>query len=127
MKRTPLRRKTPLARGTSSLKRTPMKRVGKRTLAWDSMRRKLKVAFQRAGITTCELQMDGLCWWNDGLGFAHSRKRRNIPPGSPLLAECALACNYCHDIAEKMPESEMRSLILVVISERKVPVVVKLD
>ncbi len=62
MKRSgPIKRKQPMARGSSSLKRTPMKRVGKRMLAWAAVWRKLKPAFEKAGIKSCEIRYPG-CW-----------------------------------------------------------------
>lgn len=95
--------------------------AGKKTKAWDAARAKLKTAFKRAGITTCELAHPG-CWRDNALGFAHSRKRRNIPPGSPLLFEVALACNACHDRIEILPEEEMREVVRGVIKARRVAV-----
>ena len=76
------------------MKRSPLKRLGKKGLAWEKVRRELKVKFQRAGITTCEIRGHG-CWYDNGLGFAHAKKRRNLGPGE--LSVVALACCVCHD------------------------------
>lgn len=65
MKRTPFQRKVAL------------RRVGKKTAEWDRVRAKLKPRFARAGIVRCEVMLPG-CWRDNGLGFAHSKKRRNV-------------------------------------------------
>lgn len=125
MKRTPLRRKTSLARGTKRLQqRTPMKKVGKRTLTWQALWRKLKPAFVLAGITTCEIRYRG-CWFDQGLTPAHSLKRRNATTPE-LLAEVVIGCLHCHRIAELLKEAEMAAVVRGIIAARKVPVVVDL-
>ena len=75
--------------------------------------------FQRAGITTCEIRGYG-CWYDNGLGFAHAKKRRNLGPGE--LSVVALACCVCHDRIEILPEQEMAAIVMRVIDSRKSPV-----
>lgn len=105
MKRTPLQRKTAL------------RRVGKKTSEWDSLRAKLKVRFERAGITTCEVRLPN-CWRDNGLGFLHRLKRRNVTtPGE--LERVALGCNRCHDALEILPEMEMARRIDTIIDARE--------
>lgn len=116
MKRSALLRKTPLRRGK------PLRKAGKRVNAWKAMVRKLKPAFFEALIVTCEIKLLG-CWGAHGLGFAHSLKRRNIPPGSPLLAEVVLGCNHCHGIIELLPENEMATVVRGIIATREVQIV----
>lgn len=117
-----LTRRVPLKRTAFKRKAgTAMKRAGKKTNEWERVRGLMKVEFQRAGITVCELQEPG-CWRDNGLGFAHSRKRRNIPRGSRLLEECVLACNACHDILEGRSETMMEVWVLRVIQDRRTPV-----
>jgi hypothetical protein len=94
---------------------------GKKTRAWDAVRAKLKVAFADAGITSCELGLAG-CWRDNALGFAHSLKRRNIPRNSPLLEECILACNTCHDKIELLQEVAMAEVVRGTIKARRVAV-----
>lgn len=126
LKRSPLARKTPLRRTgfkrqqSTPLKRTPMKRVGKKTREWDTVRADLKKRFAAAGITECELKRPG-CWRNNGLGFAHSLKRRNIT-NPENLREVVLACNVCHDQIEALPELDMMGVVVTVIRARKVAV-----
>jgi hypothetical protein len=102
------------------MKRTPLKKLGKKGLAWEKCRRELKVKFQRAGITTCEIgELYPGCWIDNGLGFAHARKRRNLKPGE--LSVVILACNSCHDNLELLPESEMAKIVLDIIARRSNP------
>lgn len=125
-RRTPLRRTGRLQSRVGLARRTPIKKAGKKTKAWDGMRRKLKTAFARAGITVCEAQVNSECWGDNLLGFAHTLKRRNITTPQQL-AEVILACNNCHDILEGLGESAMQDSIREIISQRKVPVVVDLS
>lgn len=101
------------------MKRTALKRLGKKGLAWEKVRRELKVRFERAGITSCEARGYG-CWNDSGLGFAHKKKRRNLGPGE--LSEVALLCNICHDRIELLPEIEMAAIVTQIIDSRKSPV-----
>jgi hypothetical protein len=91
-------------------------RPGKRTKEWARIRAILKPRFERAGITECEFGFVG-CWHDNGLGFAHIDKRRNLSLEELWIV--ALACNLCHDILEIMPRKEMRPLILNIIVSRK--------
>ena len=126
-RKTPLRAKKPwdrkgkpLERKTALTAKKPINRAGKKTKAWYACRAKLKTRFMRAGITTCELQYEG-CWHDDGLGFAHSKKRRNITT-EEQLEEVILSCSSCHDRVEAKPESEMAAIIRAVIAARPVEV-----
>lgn len=101
------------------MKRTKLKRLGKKGLAWEKVRRELKVKFQRAGITSCEIRGYG-CWGDNGLGFMHAKKRRNLGPGE--LSVVCLGCCICHDRAELLPEQEMTALVMQTIASRRVPV-----
>lgn len=98
------------------IRKKPMNRVGKRTQEWERVRRKLKVKFEAAGITTCEFEFQE-CWWNQALGFAHTDKRRYI--GVNEMEEVALACNPCHAILELLPREQMKTEILSVIRNRE--------
>lgn len=94
-----------------------MKRAGKRTLAWEKERDKLKTQFYSWGITECEVRYPGVCWRHNALGFAHIRKRRFLKPNE--LGEVCLACNPCHDILESLPHDLMEAEIKSVIAARK--------
>lgn len=96
--------------------RKPMKRRGKKTEAWEKVRRALKPRFEKVGITQCEIRIAG-CWMDNGLGFAHAKKRRNLGPGE--LSIVALSCNHCHDIIEALPEEDMGRIVMQKIKERK--------
>lgn len=111
--------------------RAPLRKLGKKGKAWNEARRKLKDAFLAAGITSCELRaairrtipaarLD--CWRDNGLGFAHTHKRRNITTPEGLL-EVALSCNNCHDFVEGLKENEMAAIIRNAIARRQTPVV----
>ncbi len=95
------------------MKRSPMNRRGKKVRAWDSARAKLKVKFAAAGIMTCELRW-GDCAFDNYLGFAHAQKRRNVKDLSVVI----LACNFCHDQLEIMPN--MERIVMTVIVAREV-------
>lgn len=94
-----------------------MLKPGKRTKAWESTRRKLKVAFECAGIVECELKWPG-CWRDNSLGFAHHKKRRNLKPEE--LTIVILACSAeCHRKLELLPEKEMEQIVLTTIANRE--------
>jgi hypothetical protein len=58
------------------------------------------------------------CWWDNGLSFAHTKKRRNLIGNE--LEIVALACAPCHAKLEIMPEKRMTDVILTVIGNRVV-------
>lgn len=94
-----------------------MKRRGKRTAEWENIRRKLKVRFERVGITTCEIKYPQ-CWRNDGLSFVHTRKRRFLK--GKELERCALGCAACHTAVEGLPHAEMEAVVENIIANRPV-------
>lgn len=95
-----------------------IRRAGKKTLHWEKTRKELKIRFERVGITTCEMRTIG-CWIDNGLGFAHRLKRRNITTQDEL-ERVALLCNSCHDKLEEGPEQRMADCIDVLIERRPV-------
>ncbi len=100
--------------------RKSLKRVGPNNW-WEKLRVEMKAAYMRAGIATCEYRSGG-CWRDDGLGFAHSLKRRNIKTDAEKK-ETILACNYCHEMIESMSEEWMNRTVKRIISQRKTPVI----
>lgn len=106
----PLHRRAPLRR------HVPLNRRGPKTKDWERVRRELKCEFRARGITECELQFPG-CWRDEGLTFAHRRKRRHITDEAELR-RVALACLPCHTVAELQGEAKMFRLINSVIERR---------
>lgn len=92
-----------------------MKRSGKKTKAWDAIRRVLKKRFAAAGVTTCEIGED-FCVRDNYLGFAHAKKRRNC--SAKDLWTVILACASCHSVIELLPEAEMKKAVLAIIAKR---------
>lgn len=95
----------------------PMKKRGKRTLAWEACRRKLKREFEAAGITACEN-----CGGTYNLGFAHRFKRRFITTAEELRT-VALLDQRCHDRFERIGHYAMFHGITRIITDagRTVP------
>src|SRR5690242_19042046 len=85
-------------------KRKPLNKRGVKTDAWERTRDELKIRFERAGITQCELQYPG-CFRNNFLSFAHSKKRRYITSQEDLEI-VALLCQKCHHTVEYRPDME---------------------
>lgn len=98
--------------------KTPMKRKGKKTLAWDKVKRELKPQFERAGITTCELRRKQ-CTGNYFLTWAHRVKRRFITTDAEL-STVVLACVNCHLEIEIMSHAAMKREVDSVIARREV-------
>lgn len=115
-----LRRRTPLrAKPDTEKARKPAFKKGPKTKQWDSDRAKLKVVFERAGITRCELQISSDCKRDDFLGFCHSKKRRFVLTQADREEVC-LGCVVCHDAIEILPT--MQAIVLRVIRDRETPV-----
>lgn len=99
--------------------------AGKKTRQWNATRAKLKVRFERAGITRCEFPMevhDGMsCGSTFAMSFAHRFKRRNITTQEELET-CALLCERHHSGLELLKEAEMRARITDIIAARETPV-----
>lgn len=98
------------------VKRVRIQSRGKKTKAWEKERRKLKIQFERNGITSCELRYEG-CWGDRALGFLHLRKRRHLKPEE--LSIVVLGCNPCHDKVEILPECQMYEILSGVIESRE--------
>lgn len=94
-----------------------MKKRGKKTDQWDRIRRQLIIRFQLVGLTYCELQYQG-CWRDNGLTFAHRKKRRLCDEDE--LHICVMACQHCHDKVEYIGHEAMFQVIQEVIENRSV-------
>lgn len=67
---------------------------------WQRVRdNELVPQFQEWGITTCELKIPNHCTNSMYLGFAHTKKRRNIYTTDDLR-RVVLACSGCHSVVE---------------------------
>lgn len=115
-----MRRASPLRQDARQRPSAPRKasipKLGRKGKEWAATRAKLKVRFQRAGVTRCEH-----CGTDNGLGFAHRRKRRNITTQAELET-VALLCNEFHDWLEALPEEKMGRSIDAIIAARETPV-----
>jgi hypothetical protein len=90
--------------------------MANKTREWQDAKRVLKPAFEKAGITFCELRLDKSCWGSVGLSWAHSKKRADIEDDE--LYEVVVACAYCHTIIEGMPKEKMTKLVRGIIAKR---------
>lgn len=116
-RRTPLKAKKAMKRSQKPMKRKRICLwVGKKTREWMTVRARLKRKFVAAGITSCELGYPG-CWKDEGLGFAHGRKRRHLK-GDEIETLTILACNPCHDRIETLSAPAMLAIVKSVIAER---------
>lgn len=105
------------------MKRTPLRRAGKKTLEWAKVRKELKIEFEASGVTTCQFRLED-CWNDNGLSFAHAVKRSRLKadskPGEPThIKTVALACPTCHTRIEMMKPSEMEAIVTTAYHSRK--------
>lgn len=89
---------------------------GKKTRAWEATRRNLKVRFEAAGITRCEL-----CGGTFALSWGHRYKRRFITTQEELET-VALLDQACHTRIEAMSHAEMKRIVDEIIAARETPV-----
>ena len=94
-----------------------MRRLGKKGLAWAATRKRLRVRFEKAGITKCEIELPG-CWYDYSLGFAHGKKRDNLTREELETLVC-LGCGACHTVIEGLKERLMYLIVKGIISERE--------
>lgn len=81
------------------MKRTPIRRAGKRTVAWQKDREALIPEFISRGITSCEAILDGDCAGRLYTHFAHRHQRWWYIRRPHLLGkinQVILACDPCH-------------------------------
>lgn len=98
------------------MKKTALRRVGRKGAEWQAAWRELKPKLERAGVTRCEFRYEG-CWNRNGLTPAHSLKRRNITTPEQLR-EVAIACFICHAKLELLHEPEMTKAVQQAIAAR---------
>ena len=102
------KRKTPLRGKTAFLKRSPLRKIGKKGKANQKANREIDREIAKHDIRHCEAGLRG-CLVAFALTRAHSKKRRNIS-GSEIT-EAIYACVHCHDIIEGWPEEEMTAFV----------------
>lgn len=61
---------------------------------WNTARKKLKEEYEKRGIVSCEVGLDG-CWKGNALSFAHRYKRRD-PRCTHDYKGTILCCIPCH-------------------------------
>lgn len=69
----------------------------------------------------CELGLEGTCWIDNALSFAHSKRRRFIADEDDLR-EVALVCTPCHDVLDALPHEDTLAVVRDIIAKRKVRV-----
>jgi predicted metal-binding protein len=88
------------------MRRTPLRRIGKRGRINIEANKILKKIYQKKGIDRCEIKFVG-CLSNFTCAFAHKHKRNWYYDKPELLSsfdETVLACVNCHDKIEKNKE-----------------------
>lgn len=91
-------KRTPLKRGTSQLKRTPLRKVGKKgkeTLKYKDLVKKMDLP------KSCEIKLSG-CLGSMYLTIAHKHKRSHYKTAEELadIKEIIIACVNCHETIE---------------------------
>lgn len=79
-------------------RKTPIKRLGKKTLEWIKARDRLTKIYHNKDIVICEVKLTG-CWYDNALNFAHKFKRSD-PRCRHTFKQTLLACNPCHSKIE---------------------------
>lgn len=87
---------------------------------WNKVRKELVKEFEKAGITKCEIGLPD-CTRDNFLGFAHTKKRRNVTD----LKRVVLACAACHEKIEyccfRWTGVRMEPYLESIIKNRKYP------
>lgn len=95
-------RKAPLKRGTSQMKRTAMKKIGKTGKANTNSRKVIADIAERHQMKTCEIRLPN-CMRTWPLAPAHRHKRSWYKGNADKLADIkqwVTACQVCHDQIE---------------------------
>ena len=98
------------------LRRSPLKRNGRRTNDWRKVWRFLKAEFEKRNITYCEF---GFIEHECG-GFltpAHSKKRRMMQ-GTDIYAVALSCVNFHRQLDEGMSHEQMEQIVMQAISNR---------
>lgn len=98
------------------MRRSHIRKMGARGREWEACRKRLKVRFERAGITRCENCNDAFA-----LGFAHRLPRRDIATPEEL-ERVALLCQRCHATVDLGSRDDTTARIDEIIARREVAV-----
>lgn len=108
-----------------------IKKVGKKTKAWEATKKELKPEYEKKGITFCEIgkyvnkylfkyrSLIANNRHNFFLNYAHGDKRNNLKQGE-LKDLQVLSCIDCHTFIEKLPHEEMRKIVEDIIKKREI-------
>ncbi len=99
------------------MKRSPLNRRGKKTVQWEHIRRELKVAFARVGITACEICLPQ-CWNNYALSFCHTKRRADCTVKD--LERVVLGCAACATAFHGMNKHEEEAALEKIIAAREI-------
>ncbi len=103
------------------MRRTALRRNGKRSLKRLAMNARLKKRHAEHGWPqTCELRLAG-CLKTWALSWAHSRKSRHLITEEDWMHAC-LSCAACHEKVEAVTHSEMFMLVSDAIRARETAV-----
>lgn len=108
------------------MRRTAIKKMGKKGDEWTKARKILVAAYGDVCITHCELNIVG---YHSGfaLAFAHGRKRGDLVDDE-LYTFVVLACQGCHDHIEyDVGHDEMARIVRETIDKRVVQPVIKVE
>lgn len=120
-RRSPLKRKKALTSKTQIRSSKTLNKNAKFTNSakiqeWDEVRADLKLQFQNVlKITECEAKLSD-CWVNNGLTFAHAKKRRYL--SKEELYDVILCCIQCHTTIENYQHSQMQEFVETIINNR---------
>jgi hypothetical protein len=106
-------RRVRLSRHTALRSSGGLRRVGRKGRLNRQANRQMAKEFK--GTQYCEGRLPN-CWGWNWLSWAHHSKRRKLSIGELTIA--ALLCVPFHQIAERLPAAEMKTLILRIIEER---------
>lgn len=119
----------PYPKPTKSIKNKTRIKQGTKGKEWTAAKRRLKKAFQQAGITYDELtpyllnnpkyaEMARHCRPGYFLTWAHGDKRRHLQENE-LYSLVVLAGIDAHNVIEKLPRQEMRAIVEEIIQKRQ--------
>lgn len=92
---------------------------GKKTQQWEEGRAELKRIFQKRGITSCEIQLEG-CLKDNYLSFAHIQRRGELSAEETINPNyVVLACQPCHHTVDfELPKAKSYQLLQSIVDKR---------
>ena len=116
-------RRTAIRRGSSQLRRSGLKPIGRRGREWDVARRRVRERLEMLGVRGCEFGF-AQCTGKYQTSLAHAVNRRflsrDAEPGTPQHIETvAVACCSCHRrLDEDMSHAMMLEMVMNAIERR---------